>query len=207
MRSRERLVLYPLIAIALVAALRAGNGFERPATAGVDAPADAPTDTRIAVVAAMKIGDELMDSGRFKPARVELEEKLNGELIRPTMEKLQELERKIKELDEKSPEFPQLREEYIRGRNELTAKQRETAQRAEALVSEQLKECFQLIRDSAAAIAEKKGFTFVLSSLRPDDKMQGGPVQATIRDLLSRPVVVFPKGVDITEEVREDLKL
>ncbi|MFM9958790.1 MAG: hypothetical protein ACKVZJ_12010, partial [Phycisphaerales bacterium] len=67
--------------------------------------------------------------------------------------------------------------------------------------------CFQLVRESAAAIAEKQGYTYVLSSMRPEDEFQTGPVQATIRDVLSRPVLAFPKAVDLTEEVREDLKL
>ena len=43
--------------------------------------------------------------------------------------------------------------------------------------------------------------------MRSDDKFEAGPVQATIRELLSRPAMVYPEGVDITEDVREDLKL
>lgn len=214
MRLNERAVMYSLsvgaLAIAVVALCGLPVGLGNRALAAVDVPAsessaDAPA--KIAVVSLMKITDELMDSPRYKPARDELDEKSNKELVRPAIEALQALEKELQGMDEKSPEFPQKRNEYIRLRQDLTKKQTEAMQKAELLVGEQLKACYQLVRDSAAAIAEKQGFTYVVSSMRPDDKFQDGPVQATIRDVLSRPVLVFPKAADITEEVREDLKL
>lgn len=214
MRLNERAVMYSLsvgaLAIAVMALCGSPAGLGSRAVAAVDVPAseasaDAPA--KIAVVSLMKITDELMDSPRYKPARDELDEKSNKELVRPAIEALQALEKELQGMDEKSPEFPQKRNDYIRLRQELTKKQTEAMQKAELLVGEQLKACYQLVRDSAAAIAEKQGFTYVISSMRPDDKFQDGPVQATIRDVLSRPVLVFPKAADITEEVREDLKL
>jgi Skp family chaperone for outer membrane proteins len=214
MRQSERVVLYSLSVGAIVLSLMAGGGSVitgSRAVAGVESQAAdssaAPGAEKIAVVSLMKITDELMDSDRYKPKREELDASLNKDLIRPAIEALQDLEKKLQGMDEKSPEFPQMRNDYVRLRNELGGKQREAAQKAELLVGEQLKECFQLVRDSAAAIAEKKGYTYVLSSMRPDDKFQEGPVQATIRDVLSRPVLAFPKAADITEDVREDLKL
>lgn len=213
MRLSERFVMYTLSAGAMVVAVMAlcGSpvGLGNRAVAAVDAPAVDSADgpVKIAVVSLMKISDELMDSPRFKPERDELDESLNKDLIRPAIEAIQELEKKLQGMDEKSPDFPQMRNDYIRLRNELGAKQREAAQKAEIKVGEQLKACYQMVRDSAAAIAEKKGYTYVISSMRPDDKFQDGPVQATIRDVLSRPVLAFPKAADITEDVREDLKL
>ncbi len=209
MNRRERLFLYPLLAVALLGSLRGLAGFDSPARAGVDgaaAPSSGAPEPKIGVVALMKIADELMDSSRYKPARDELDEKLNKELLRPTVDQLKEIEAKVKEGGE-AADTPENRQNYMRLRGELSAKQREMAQRAEELVSQQLKEVYGLIRTSAAAVAEKHGFNYVLSTMRPDDKFQNGPVLATIRDLLSRPVPVFPEGVDITEEVREDLKL
>lgn len=213
MRLSERLVMYTLCAGALAVSLSVMCG----SPLGIGARASAAVDTaeagagegevKIAVVSLMKIADELMDSSRYKPERDELDETINKELIRPAIEALQDLEKKIQGAGEQSPEFPAMRNEYVRLRQELTRKQQEAAQKAEALVGEQLKACFQMVRDSAAAIAEKKGFTYVMSSMRPDDKFQNGPVQATIRDVLARPMLVFPKGVDITEDVRDDLKL
>lgn len=213
MRQSERVVLYSLSVGAIVLALTGGGSVftGAKAVAGVEAASPAADATagaeKIAVVSLMKITDELMDTDRYKPKREELDQSINKDLIRPAIEALQALEQKIQGIDEKAPEFPQMRNDYVRLRNELGGKQREAAQKAEMLVGEQLKECFQLVRDSAAAIAEKKGYTYVLSSMRPDDKFQEGPVQATIRDVLSRPVLAFPKAADITEDVREDLKL
>lgn len=209
MRPSERVLLYCLAVGAVLLALAGGGRFgSAAAVAAVDGADEGDGgEVKIAVVSLMKITDELMDSSRYKPARDELDETINKEMIRPVIDALQDLEKKIQGAGEQSPEFPAMRNEYVRLRQELTKKQQEAAQKAEALVGEQLKACFQMVRDSAAAIAEKKGFTYVMSSMRPDDKFQNGPVQATIRDVLARPVLVFPKGVDITEDVRDDLKL
>lgn len=208
MRLTERVVLYSLSAGALAVALLSATGvsFTPRAHARVDGGSADPA-VKIAVVSLMKITDELMDSERFKPAREELDEQISKELIQPAVETLQELEKKIQDAGEQSPDAPKLRQEFMRARGVLAARQQEASQRAEAKVGEQLKECFKLVRESAAAIAEKQGYTYVMSSMRPEDDFQTGPVQATIRDVLSRPVLAFPKTVDLTEEVREDLKL
>lgn len=208
MRKGERVVLYAVSLAALALAATGGLPWLGGAPARANASAaEESVEPRIAVVSLMKISDDLMDSDRFKPARTELDETVNKELIRPVLEQLQAVEKKVKESNPEAPEMNGLREEYFKLRGELQAKQREAAQRAEKLVSEQLKQCFDLVRESAAAIAEKRGFNYVVSSMRSDDKFQDGPVQATVRDMLSRPMVVFPKGVDITDDVREDLKL
>lgn len=206
MKPRERLVMYPLLALALAGSMRGIAPMAGLAHAGVEAaPGEAPVP-KIGIVAMMKVCDELMDSSRYKPERDELDEQINKELLRPVLDRLEGLQKKIEEGGE-GADTPQNRQEFMRLRSELNAKQREAAQRAEAKVAEQLREVYGLVRASAAAIAEKHGYTYVLSSMRTDDKFQEGPVQATVRDMLSRPVPVYPEGVDITEEVREDLKL
>lgn len=186
----------------LLSGAQAAAGIDSKAATGADAPAP-----KIAVVAALKITDDLMNSDRYKPARSDYEEQLTKELIKPLTDKLEDLQKKIKDMDEKDPQANQMKQDFFRLRNELVGKQREASEKLEKKVSEQLKECYQLVRASAQAVAEKKGFNYVIASLRSDDKFEEGPMQVTMRELASRPLLVFPEGTDVTDDVREDLKL
>lgn len=212
MRPTERVLVYSLLGLALLGAFSPLSRLipGQTALAGIDAKplsgGDIPAP-KIAIVAAIKITDNLMDSDRFKPARNDYEAQLKKELIQPVTDKLEELQKKVKDMDEKDPQANQMKQEFFKLRNELTAKQREAAEKLERKVGEQLKECYQLVRASAGAVAEKRGFNYVVASARGDDKFEDAPVQATIREMISRPLMVFPEGTDITEEVREDLKL
>ena len=60
---------------------------------------------------------------------------------------------------------------------------------------------------SAQAIAEQMGYDYVLASRPVDRDMDAQDTTAVIRSVLARPVLKAPEGVDITPDVKQDLKL
>lgn len=204
MRPIERIALWTLLALAVIHALRTGGSTAAALASSASSNADAP---RIAVCAVLRIADELMDSDRYKPARQEYEDSLNKEELAPIVEQLKELQSKLEGMARDNPEFARLREQYLRLQREAGAKQQEILQKVEKKVAEQLAECYALVRASAVNIAEDHGYDFVLASSGPDDELKKESPLSLVRDILSRPVLKSPKEADITEDVREELKL
>jgi len=163
-------------------------------------------DPRIAVVAATRLLNDLMESDRFKPARDEMETTLRNE-ISEIVEKGKSLEEHLKTLDQSSDEAKEVKQQLMGLQNALGRKQQEIGVRYEKFLGEQTLEAYKLVRESAIGIAEDHGFTYLIASQSPDDEMPVGPVAGMVNDILGRPVLMTPKGADITDEVREDLKL
>lgn len=175
-------------------------------TATAAEQADAIGEPRIAVCASIRLVNELMNSDRFKPAQTEERNRLQAEIV-PIVDQGVALETRLKDIDPSSQEGQEIQHELMRLRQELARKQQETGIRFEQFISEQSREAYALIRDSAIAIAEKRGFNYVLASQNLDDNITEGPVAGVLNDILGRPVLLAPEGADITEEVRADLKL
>ena len=192
-----------LASLALVVALT--GRVNLPAAHGA-VDVDKAGDARIAVVAAIRLMNELMESDRFKPAREEMETSLRTE-VNEIIEKGKALEEHLKTLDQDSDEARQVKQQLLGLQGALGKKQQELGIRYEKFVAEQTRDAYKLIRDSAADIAEDKGFNYVLASQFPDDEIVAGPVAGTVNDILGRPVMMAPPEADLTEEVREDLNL
>lgn len=197
MKTIDRLSLAALIALALIL-------LARPSTA---LPEDSDAPPRIAVCASMKIVDELMETDRFKPARVEVEEQAKEELLKPIYDLLKETEEEAKGLKEDDARLRELGEKHRSLQRQGQQATQEVARRVEIKVAEQLIECYGLVRASAVAVAEDKGFNYVFASTDSEAPLKTEPVMKLVRDFLARPVILAPKEVDITEDVRTDLKL
>jgi Skp family chaperone for outer membrane proteins len=197
MKTPDRIALYTLLGFALFLVAR-------PSTA---LPEEADAPARIAVCSSMKIVDDLMETDRFKPARVEVEEQAREELLKPIVDTLKEIEEEAKGLAENDPKLRELGEKHRGLQRQAQQATQEIAKRVEMKVAEQLIECYQLVRASAVAVAEEKGFNYVLSSTDSEAPLKTEPVMKLVRDFLARPVIMAPKEVDITDDVRTDLKL
>ncbi len=165
---------------------------------GVPAP-------KIAVCAVPALVNELMQSDRFKPERESLEERFRSEM--------QEIEQRLGTLRDRAqanpddPGMEALAQEFGEQRRLLAEKQREAAQALEKKTAEQLLQCFDLARTSASAVAEELGYNYVLASVGPDEELNDTSVEIAVRQMMSRPAVMFPKEADITDDVRDDLNL
>ncbi|HVZ93607.1 MAG TPA: OmpH family outer membrane protein [Phycisphaerales bacterium] len=201
MKSFERIALWAVVCLALVVALSAGVG------RGASASLPDSGSPKIAVCAVVKIADDLMDSDRFKPARTEFEETLRKDKLNPLEEQGKELETKLRGMPRDDPDFAANRDRFMRLQREYAQTQQEIIQQVEKKVAEQLSEAYGMARASAIAIAEQKGFDFVFASTGAEEELKKDTPLALVRDMLSRPVLKCPKGADITDDVREDLKL
>ncbi len=197
MKTPDRIALYLFLGFALFL-------LARPTTA---LPEDADKPPRIAVCSSMKIVDDLMETDRFKPARIEVEEQAKEELLKPIFDLMKEIEEEAKGLKEDDPKLRELGEKHRGLQRQGQQATQEVAKRIEMKVAEQLIESYQLVRASAVAVAEEKGFNYVLSSTDAEAPMKNEPVMKLVRDFLARPVIMAPKESDITDDVRTDLKL
>lgn len=197
MKTIDRVVLFALVALALILAARPSPAL----------PEDSDAPPRIAVCSAIRIIDELMETERFKPSRLELESAAKEELLRPIFDLMEEIEAEAKGLGQDDPKLRELGERHRGLQRQAQQATQEVAQRVERKVAEQLIECYGLVRASAVAVAESKGFNYVLASTDAEAPMKNEPVMKLVRDFLARPVIMSPKEVDITEDVRSDLKL
>lgn len=201
MSRYERLFVYALLTLGLLLFARASI---RPASAlpeGGEAPA------KIAVCSVIRITDELMDSDRYKPARVEYEDGLREELLTPIIETMQAVQEEAKGLKEDDARLRELGEKHRSLQRQAQQATQQIAQKVEERVAEQLVECYGLVRASAVAIAEQQGYTHLLSSTDTEEDLKTETVMKLVRDFLARTVLLAPKGSDLTEDVRTDLKL
>lgn len=156
----------------------------------------------IAVCATLLIVDELMDSDRFAPAREELQ-RVKQEQIQPLMDEMASLQNQFHAAQAAGEDLSAI-QQHGQALQKQIAQAREQANREMTdLATKQIGECYDLIKASAEAVAKELGYDYVVSSSRADDDMQSN----SSSEFLARPMLVYPEDADITEEVREDLKL
>lgn len=202
MRRIERFTLVLTLALALAAFLRVGLPLTPAAAAHNDS-----SDQSIAVCSITGIIDELMDTDRFKPERIDFEKKTREEILGDIAEKLSDLQDKVQGMDRSSDDFAKAREEYFRLQGEANARQQKVRTLLEQQVTKQLIECRKLALASARAVADDLGFDYVIASEGAQRPFPESGVKDLIIDFLSRPMLVHPEDADITEDVRSDLKL
>jgi len=203
MKPSGSLVALALSALALLVALSGHAPFP---AARADDDSAKTVETRIAVVAAIRLMNELMESDRFKPERDTTEATLK-ESIAPIIEQGKALEERLRTLDQNSDEARQIKNQLMGLQGALARKQQDASIEFEKFIAGQTREAYRLIRESAVGIAEDRGFTYLIASQGADDEIVTGPVEGLVNDILGRPVMLSPESTDLTEEVREDLKL
>lgn len=197
-----------LLAITIASLALAVALLGRPAlsTAHASVEDDGVTSPRIAVVASIRLMNDLMDSDRFKPARIDQEAALEAEMA-PIVDQGRALEETLRGLDQDSDEARKIKQQLMGLQGALGRKQQEIGIRFEKFIAEQSRDAYLLVRESAIAVSEKRGFTYLLASQHVDDEITVGPVAGLLNDILGRAVMHAPEAADITEEVRADLKL
>jgi len=201
MRHWERSLL--LVLAFLVAGMLARVSFA-PAAHAAGEPDD-PRHT-IAVCAMPSLVNELMGSERFLPEREDPAPELREQFddLRRELEKLNEGLEGAAEGDPNAARDMRRRREVFQ---QLQAVQSQIARAVEAKTAEQLAACYALVRSSANAVAEDLGFDYVIATGDPDETLNTAAAEVTLRQITARPVLRFPKGVDITDDVRDDLNL
>lgn len=200
MRRAERFLLLAALVIALAAFLRIGN------------PSDAHAAYRqsnehtIAVCAIPLIVNELMSSDRFLPAREALGARLEAE-IQPLLDEAKAIYDSLQSAKQDDPETQSKLRRFQQLQQQVRERQQSASVEIERITANQIVECYKLVRSSAIAVAEDLGFDYVIASVGEDEDLTSESVEVVLRQMVARPVVLAPKDVDITEDVREDLKL
>jgi Skp family chaperone for outer membrane proteins len=146
-----------------------------------------------------------------------------AELLKPRetidaryQQQLQALEKQVQDIDarltalERTPQDPQVRplfeqrqakvEEYQQAVQKLN-------QEKEELLASQLGSVYREVRQVAAAVAQRQGYSHVISNRRLDDATKAVTAGDALQDMLARPALVFPAGDDLTEAVAAELKV
>ena len=196
MTRSSRLLPVALGALALAIVIRT------PFTGPAAARSAAEDGHNIAICETLKIVDELMESDRFKPDRNTLEEAKKAQVL-PLYEERQALGQRGQAAQAAGEDVSGIAQEFQALQQRIQQAEQQAQQEIAELMSKQIGECYDLIKASASAIAKDLGYDYVVSSSRPDDQMGPNPSG----EFLSRPMLVFPEDTDITDDVREDLKL
>lgn len=160
----------------------------------------------IAVCAVPDILNDLMASDRFAPALQSYIDEQRAEL-EPLVERLQKLQQQLQGISQEDPQAPALFQEFQRVRAEAANRQNEINAKIEKFRAQQIIEAYKLVRSSAQAVAEDLGFEYVLTSSDDAEDIEPQNLEGALRQIMSRPAIMYPDDADITDDVREDLNL
>lgn len=169
-----------------------------------------PKASTVAVVDTYRIAVKLMDTARFKD-RIEGKRKEWADKLAPLEKNLDELANKLRAMgpEAKGPEAETTAREFETKRQEYGALRQQAEREMDSFVAGVNFDAFKQVVDSAAAIADKKGYSLVLSSrgTGPDEMKAPDSSGAFVQSLLARPVIKSATADDITADVIADLKL
>ncbi len=203
MKTSERLFVYGALIACVVLALRP----QFAATASASSPVRAePPAAKIATCDVYEIVEKLVAGERFETPRKELEEQVR-ERLKPLEDELLAMENELKDADPKDEAAQEQARTFQRKRNEFALLRGKAQQEYSDFVAKQYVDAFEEVKTSAAAIAERLGYTHVVASRTAEKKIKTTDPERLIEAFLGRPVTVAPEGSDITEEVKADLKL
>jgi hypothetical protein len=205
MTTRERLFVYGALLACIILALR--PQFASSAAASTRGTLNAePVAARIATCDIYEIVEKLVTGDRFEGPRKAEEERIRLRM-KPLEDELIALENELKEADPKDEAAQEKARTFQRKRTEFALLRGKSQQDFTDFVAKQYVEAFEEARSSAAAISERLGYTHVIASRTSEKEIKATDPERLIEAFLGRPITVAPEGSDITEDVKEDLKL
>jgi Skp family chaperone for outer membrane proteins len=195
----ERIVVFAGIVLALIVALGG-----REAAAYGRTPA--PENVKLATIDVYLIIEKIMDKPELKKPREDLTNTWTqkGDAMQ---RELQQLEDKLKIMPKNAPDAQATiqQAEAKQADYQKLAQDRQTE--LEKLNSTQLIASYKQVRDAAAAVAGRMGYTHVMSNRSFDRPLLTQTLASTLQELLARPLVTGNAADDITNQVMTELKL
>jgi Skp family chaperone for outer membrane proteins len=204
MRTAERLVLYPAVAVALILAVR--QPLERPAGATTAALAADQPAARLAIVDLYTVADELVKSATFDTPR-KAEQDRHTKTLEPMDKELRELQKFLETADPKVEENQTKFQDFQQKRQAFNDAQQRAQADYSSFISKQFADAYVQARDAAAALAKSQGFTHLISSRAQSELIDTGDPQRVLEELQLRPVALAPEGADLTKALMTELKL
>lgn len=149
---------------------------------------------------------QLMDSEQFKEDRERLFNELSDKEAE-YREQLEEVGTRLKDMDPSSPEALQTNEEG----NEIYRlymewQQAALAQRG-AMDAEHLERAYREMTAAVEVVASRKGVDLVFRFIPTDEPFQADNPEAAMNAIRLRTALLYPKDLDITDDVMEELSL
>lgn len=201
MNKLERVLLWTTlpVCLALAAGLRPWQTAEaQPASGG----------TRIATIDILQVTEKLTQSEKYKPARdakmAELQQPIDT--LRAAVA---EVEKKITAIPDwqNNPEAKPLITDHQQKRAAFDSVVRDARVAAEQFNVAQVREAYRLTCETAERLAKQRGYTHVVASRGAEAGFAAQQVEALIREVLGRPIVMGPASDDLTKAVEEELKV
>lgn len=192
-----------IIAAALIVAMGAAVMSTRAFTT---APQTAPAPVRLATLDSLAVVEKLVLSDKYAPARDALALEKN-KAMEPLAKTMDDILAKAKLLQNGSPELQTLQQQYQQAERQLEQLGAAAKQELEALNVKQISEAFTTVNESAAALADKLGYTHVIASRTGPTALRSSTVNLAVQEMIARTVIKAPAEDDITQKLIEELGL
>lgn len=196
--TTSRAIIAAALLVALGAAAMSSRAFSPAPQAASSAPA------RIATVDALAVVEKLVLSDKYAPARDALALERN-KAIEPLDAKLKDIEARAKLLQAGAPEIKGMQEEYQATQRQIDQMVDAGRRDLEALNVKQISEAFKTVNEAASAMADKMGYTHVLSSRMGEASLRSSSVNLAVQEMIARSVVKAPAEDDLTQRLMNEL--
>ncbi len=160
----------------------------------------------IAICSIPMLVNEVMRSDRFTAPMEEMQEDYRAQ-FEAIEEEATEIRDSSQGLDPSSPAYQEAGRRHQALFRKASELEREMSQRMAQLTAEQIVDAYTQVRAAAKEIAEDLGYEYLIAAASEDEELPKVNPDQTLRQMLARPCVLWPDGVDITDEVRDDLNL
>lgn len=206
MKTKERLFVYGALLACVILALRPQFASSAAAAPRAELAPREPVSARIATCDVYEVVEKLVAGDRFEAPRKAEEERIR-EKMKPLEEELTALESELKEADPKDEAAQEKARTFQKKRTEFSLLRGKAQQDYTDFVAKQYVQAFEEVKVSAAAISERLGYTHVIASRTSEKTIKATDPERLVEAFLGRPMTVSPANSDITDDVKDDLKL
>ncbi len=112
------------------------------------------------------------------------------------------LEAQLSTMQQDDPNGAATYQQYQNANSQLQSASQQISQAYERLIAQQLSIAYQEIYGAANEIGAQEGFVFVFATRSDGELIQTDSITGITQEILARPLMTPPSGVDITELVR-----
>lgn len=158
----------------------------------------------IAFVDVFSLIDRALMAEEMETARTQFSEQ-STEQLRGLEQQMQNLQTQLSTVQQNDPNASQLYSQYQTLQYQIETASRQINEDYQALIARQISRAYGEIYTSANEIAAEQGYAFVFATRGDGELMQTDTITGITQEILARPLVTPPAGVDLTEQVRVQL--
>lgn len=120
-------------------------------------------------------------------------------------QQMQALQTQLQTADPNDPNAGQLYGQYQQLQNQIQMTSQEINEKYQTLIATQISQAYAEIYQAANDIAAENGYDFVFATRADGKLIQTDTITGITQEILARPLVTPPSGVDLTERIRVKL--